>query len=47
MSIIVDIFCFDVSFTVLFSTVFYIAAGVGGCGWPIYAKAVLVDFYFW
>ena len=31
----------------LFATVLSIAIGVGGCGWPIYSRSVLVDVAFW
>ena len=31
----------------LFSAVFSVATGVGGCWWPIYARSILVDVAFW
>ena len=46
MSIALDIF-FSVPLTMLFAAVLSIAAGVGGCGWPIYARSVIADVTFW
>ena len=43
MSIILDIFCLDVPFMILFYTVLYVATGVGGCGWTIYDMVVRMD----
>ena len=31
----------------LFDAVLYVTTGVGGCGWPISAWAVLMDVAFW
>ena len=42
-----DIFCFSIPLTIVFSAVFYFAIGVGGCWWPIYARAVLMDVDIW
>ena len=47
MSIALDIFCFAISFKILFADAFSIATGVGGCGWPISTRSVLVDVAFW
>ena len=47
MSIARDIFCFAVPLTMLFAAVLSIATGVGGCGWPIYARYVLIEVAFW
>ena len=38
---------FTVPFTMLFSTVFYVATGVSDCGCPIYDKAVCMYIAFW
>ena len=46
MSIAQDIFCFAVLLTMIFDAVLYIATGVGGCWWPICARAVLMDVAF-
>ena len=42
-----DLFCFVVTFTVLFANVLYISAGVGGCEWPIFDRSVHMDVTFW
>ena len=47
MSIALDILCLDVPFTMLFSTVLYVATGVGGCGWPISAREFHMGVSFW
>ena len=47
MSVALVLFSFAVPFTVLFSTVFSVYVGVGGCGWTISARAVRVDVLFW
>ena len=39
-------FCFAFPFTMLFNAVLAVTTGVGGCGWPIYAREVLVDVLF-
>ena len=31
---------------ILFAAVFYIATGIGGCEWPIYAREVRMDVTF-
>ena len=46
MSIDLDIFCFTVPFMMMFASVFSDATGVGGCEWPIYARAVCMDVAF-
>ena len=40
-------FCFVVSFKMRFFTVFSVATGVGGCWWPISARAIIMDVAFW
>ena len=40
-------FCFAVPLTMLFAAVLSVATVVGGCEWPIYGRAVLVDVAFW
>ena len=40
------LFCFSVPLTMLFAAVLSVATGVGGCGWPISARAVLMDVAF-
>ena len=47
MSIALDIFCFSVPLTMMFAAVFSIATGVGGCGCPISARAILMDVTLW
>ena len=32
---------------ILFAAVLHLATGVGGCWWPIYVMAVLMDVAFW
>ena len=46
MTITLDLFCFTVPFTMLVSAVFSIVTAVGGCGRPIYARAILTDVAF-
>ena len=41
-----DFFCFAVTLKVLFATVLSVATGVGGCGFPISARDILMDFAF-
>ena len=45
MSISLDFF--SVPLTILFSGLFSVAAGVCGCWWPIFYRAVLMYFAFW
>ena len=45
MSIALDFFA--VVLKILFADVFSIAIVVGGCGWPIYARVVLMDVAFY
>ena len=40
-------FCFPVPLMMLFAAELSVSTGVGGCGCPIYARAVLVDVAFW
>ena len=40
-------FCFSIPLTMVFVAVLFVATGVGGCWWPIYAKVVLMDVHFW
>ena len=40
-------YVFPVQFTMMFSALLSISTGVGGCEWPIYAKAVCMDVTFW
>ena len=47
MSIVMYLFCFIVTFTVLFANVLYISACVGGCEWPIFDRSVHMDVTFW
>ena len=47
MSISLDILCFAVPLIMLFSAVLSVVTGVGGCCWPISARAVLIDVAFW
>ena len=47
MSIDMDIFCLDVTFTMLFAAVLSVATGVGGCGWTISAMDVRMDVALW
>ena len=47
MSISLDILCFGFPFVILFAAVFSVTTGVGGCEWPISARAVHVDVAFW
>ena len=47
MSIALDLFCFAVSFTMLFAAVLSVVTSVGGCEWPISARAVHMDVAFW
>ena len=47
MPIALNIFCFAVPFTMLFVAVLSVAAGVGGCEWPIYDREVCMDVAFW
>ena len=42
-----DLFCFPVSFTMLFASVWPVATIIGGREWPIYSRAVLMDVAFW
>ena len=42
-----DIFYFAIPLTMMFAAVLSVATGVGGCMWPISAKAVLVEVDFW
>ena len=46
MSIALDLLCFADLLTILFATIFYVATGVGGCRWPIYARDVLIEVAF-
>ena len=41
-----DIFYFAIPLTMMFAAVLSVATGVGGCMWPISAKAVLVEVDF-
>ena len=47
MYIDLDIFCFAVPFTTLFSSAWSVATGIGGCWWNIYAREVHMDVAFW
>ena len=47
MSIALDLFCFAVPLTMLFSAEFSVSTGVGGCWWPISIRDVTVDVDFW
>ena len=47
MSIALDIFCFVVPLMMLFSAIISEATGVGGPGWRISARSVLMDVAFW
>ena len=47
MSIVMYLFCFVVTFTVMFANVLYISACVGGCEWPIFDRAVHMDVTLW
>ena len=40
-------FCFAVPLTIIFAALLSIATGVGGCWWPISARAILMDVSFW
>ena len=31
----------------LFAAIFYVATGVGGCEWPISARDIHMDVFFW
>ena len=46
MPIDMDLFCFPVSFTMLFASVWPVATIIGGREWPIYSRAVLMDVAF-
>ena len=46
MYIALDIFCFSVPFMIPFAAVLSVATGVGGCGWPISARAVRMSVAF-
>ena len=46
MSIARDIF-FAFTFMMLFTTIMSVTTSVGGCWWPIYAMAVIMDVSFW
>ena len=39
-------FCFAVPLTMIFVVVLSVATSVGGCGWPIFARDVLMDVAF-
>ena len=39
--------CFSVPLTILFEAVLSVATGVGGCGWPNFDRAALMDVAFW
>ena len=47
MSVVLDLFCVVVPFTMLFFNVFSIDTGVGGCEWPNFARAARMDVVFW
>ena len=47
MSIALDLFCFAFPLTMMFIYVLSIATSVGGCWWPISARAILMDVAFW
>ena len=47
MSFAQDLFCFAVLLTIMVAAVLSIATSIGGCWWPITARAVLVDVAFW
>ena len=46
MSIDLDLFCFDVTLTIMFDAVFSVATNVGGFWCLIYARVVIVDVAF-
>ena len=39
--------CFPVPLTMLFAAVLSVVKGVGGCGWPISDREILMDVAFW
>ena len=47
MSIALGLFCLAVPFTMIFYSVLSVAAGVGGCGWPISAREVCMYVAYW
>ena len=47
MCIALDIFCFAVPLTMRFASALTVATGVGGCGWTIYTRAVIVYVTLW
>ena len=47
MSIALDIFCFSVPLIMLFAAVLSVVTCVGGCGWYIYARDLLMDVSLW
>ena len=47
MSITLDLFCLDFSFTIRFSAVLSVATDIGGCGWTISDRVVRMDIDFW
>ena len=47
MSIALDIFCFPVPFTMIFSAVLSVATCFGGCEWPISNREVCMDVNLW
>ena len=47
MSFALNIFCFAVPLTIMFAAALSVAIGVGGCGWAVYDRAVLIDIAFW
>ena len=47
MPVALNLFCFSVPLMILFAAVLSVATSVGGCGWPIYARPVLMDVAFW
>ena len=47
MSIALDIFCYVVLLTILFDTILSVVNGVGGFGWLISTRDVIMDVAFW
>ena len=47
MYIALDPFGFAVTFTMVFAAVSSVSTGVGGCEWPISARALQMDVAFW
>ena len=47
MSVDLDIFCFSVPLTIMFTDVLSVATGVGVCWWPISDRDIIMAVAFW